>query len=138
MLIDRGVTEGEVVTIKLTSGEELVAKLIEDGPVFVKLSRPRPPREVKACAKTSSSGMASNPTQIAALKSTATKSLRSTFGFLAPSKTCSRPKAPPESFVPTTKAIAVIKVWTNTNAEASSRSNRWVAAKKIAVSIVWT
>lgn len=40
MLIDKGVTEGEVVTIKLTSGEELVAKLVEDGPVFLKLSRP--------------------------------------------------------------------------------------------------
>lgn len=40
MLIDKGVVEGEVVTIKLTSGEEIVAKLVEDGPVFVKLSRP--------------------------------------------------------------------------------------------------
>ena len=40
MLIDRGVTEGEVVTIKLTSGEELVAKLVEDGPVYCKLSKP--------------------------------------------------------------------------------------------------
>ena len=40
MLIDRGVTEGEVVTFKLTSGEELVAKLVEDGPLYYKLSRP--------------------------------------------------------------------------------------------------
>lgn len=40
MLIDKGVCEGEVVTFKLTSGEELVAKLIEDGPVYYKLSRP--------------------------------------------------------------------------------------------------
>jgi len=40
MLIDKGVTEGEVVTIKLTSGEELVAKLVEDGPVYYKLNRP--------------------------------------------------------------------------------------------------
>ena len=40
MLIDRGVAEGEVVTFKLTSGEELVAKLVEDGPVYYKLSRP--------------------------------------------------------------------------------------------------
>lgn len=40
MLIDKGVTEGEVVTFKLTSGEELVAKLVEDGPVYYKLSRP--------------------------------------------------------------------------------------------------
>lgn len=41
MLIDKGVTEGEVVTIKLTSGEELVARLVEDGPVYLKLGKPR-------------------------------------------------------------------------------------------------
>jgi hypothetical protein len=40
MLIDKGVTEGEVVTIKLTSGEEVLAKLVEDGPMFYKLNRP--------------------------------------------------------------------------------------------------
>ena len=40
MLIDKGVMEGEVVTFKLTSGEELVAKLVEDGPQYYKLSRP--------------------------------------------------------------------------------------------------
>ncbi len=40
MLIDRGVVEGEVITFKLTSGEELVAKLVEDGAVYYKLSRP--------------------------------------------------------------------------------------------------
>jgi hypothetical protein len=40
MLIDKGVTEGEVITIKLTSGEELVAKLVEDGPLYYKLSKP--------------------------------------------------------------------------------------------------
>ena len=40
MLIDRGVMEGEVITFKLTSGEELVAKLVEDGPMYYKLSRP--------------------------------------------------------------------------------------------------
>ena len=40
MLIDRGVTEGEVITLKLTSGEEIVAKLVEDGPAYYKLSRP--------------------------------------------------------------------------------------------------
>jgi hypothetical protein len=40
MLIDRGVTAGEVVTFKLTSGEELVAKLVEDGAAYYKLSRP--------------------------------------------------------------------------------------------------
>jgi hypothetical protein len=40
MLIDKGVTEGEVITLKLTSGEEIVAKLVEDGPVYYKLNRP--------------------------------------------------------------------------------------------------
>lgn len=40
MLIDKGVTEGEVVTFKLTSGEELVAKLVEDGAAYYKLARP--------------------------------------------------------------------------------------------------
>lgn len=40
MLIDKGVCEGEVVTLKLTSGEEIVAKLIEDGASYYKLSRP--------------------------------------------------------------------------------------------------
>ena len=40
MLIDKGVVEGGVVTFKLTSGEELVAKLVEDGAAHYKLSRP--------------------------------------------------------------------------------------------------
>lgn len=40
MLIDKGVTEGEVVTLKLTSGEELIGKLLEEGPLHIKLSRP--------------------------------------------------------------------------------------------------
>jgi hypothetical protein len=40
MLIDKGVTVGEVITLKLTSGEEIVAKLVEEGPVYYKLSRP--------------------------------------------------------------------------------------------------
>ena len=40
MLIDKGVTVGEVITLKLTSGEEIVAKLVEDGPVYYKLSKP--------------------------------------------------------------------------------------------------
>lgn len=40
MLIDRGVSVGEVVTFKLTSGEELVAKLVEDSVAYYKLSRP--------------------------------------------------------------------------------------------------
>jgi hypothetical protein len=41
MLIDKGVTIGEVVTLKLTSGEELVAKLVDDGPMHYKLSHPQ-------------------------------------------------------------------------------------------------
>ena len=41
MLIDKGVTEGEVITLKLTSGEEIVAKLVEDGPVYYKLKTPQ-------------------------------------------------------------------------------------------------
>jgi hypothetical protein len=40
MLIDRGVTAGEVITLKLTSGEELVARLVEEGNDFYKLSKP--------------------------------------------------------------------------------------------------
>jgi hypothetical protein len=40
MLIDRGVTAGEVITLKLTSGEELVSKLVEDAITYYKLSRP--------------------------------------------------------------------------------------------------
>jgi hypothetical protein len=40
MLIDKGVTAGEVITLKLTSGEEIVGKLVEDGAAYYKLSRP--------------------------------------------------------------------------------------------------
>ena len=40
MLIDKGVTEGEVITLKLTSGEEIVAKLVEDSASYYKLSKP--------------------------------------------------------------------------------------------------
>ena len=40
MLIDKGVMEGEVITFKLTSGEEIVAKLVENGPMYYKLNRP--------------------------------------------------------------------------------------------------
>jgi hypothetical protein len=40
MLIDKGVTVGEIVTLKLTSGEELIAKLLDDGPMHYKLGRP--------------------------------------------------------------------------------------------------
>jgi hypothetical protein len=40
MLIDKGVAVGEVITLKLTSGEELVAKLVEETPAHYKLSHP--------------------------------------------------------------------------------------------------
>ena len=40
MLIDKGVSVGEVITLKLTSGEELVAKLAEETATYYKLSRP--------------------------------------------------------------------------------------------------
>ena len=40
MLIDKGVSAGEIVTIKLTSGEELIAKLIEETDTHYKLGRP--------------------------------------------------------------------------------------------------
>lgn len=41
MLIDKGVTAGEVITIKLTSGEEIVAKLIEETDAYYKVSTPQ-------------------------------------------------------------------------------------------------
>ena len=41
MLIDKGVSAGEVITLKLTSGEELVAKLSEETATHYKLSRPQ-------------------------------------------------------------------------------------------------
>ena len=40
MLIDKGVTAGNVVSLKLTSGEEIVAKLIEETDAYYKLGRP--------------------------------------------------------------------------------------------------
>lgn len=40
MLIDKGVTVGEVITLKLTSGEEIVAKLTEETATHYKLSKP--------------------------------------------------------------------------------------------------
>lgn len=40
MLIDKGVSVGEVITIKLTSGEELVAKLVEETVTHYKLAKP--------------------------------------------------------------------------------------------------
>ena len=39
MLIDKGVSVGEVITLKLTSGEELVAKLTEETSTYYKLAR---------------------------------------------------------------------------------------------------
>lgn len=39
MLIDKGVTPGEVITIKLTSGEELVAKLVEEHSDHIKITK---------------------------------------------------------------------------------------------------
>ncbi len=40
MLIDKGVSQGEVITLKLTSGEEIVAKLVEETATHYKLSKP--------------------------------------------------------------------------------------------------
>lgn len=40
MLVDKGISSGEVITIKLTSGEEIVAKLIEDQIMHYKLANP--------------------------------------------------------------------------------------------------
>jgi len=40
MLIDKGVSAGEVVTLKLTSGEEIVARLDEDTDTHYKLTKP--------------------------------------------------------------------------------------------------
>ena len=40
MLIDKGVAVGEVITIKLTSGEEIVAKLVEETSEYYKLAKP--------------------------------------------------------------------------------------------------
>jgi hypothetical protein len=40
MLIDKGVSTGEVITLKLTSGEEIVAKLVEETATYYKLNRP--------------------------------------------------------------------------------------------------
>lgn len=40
MLIDKGVSAGEVITMKLTSGEEIVGKLIEETATHYKMKRP--------------------------------------------------------------------------------------------------
>ncbi len=39
MLINKGVAEGEVITLKLTSGEELIGKLVEETDTYYKLSK---------------------------------------------------------------------------------------------------
>jgi len=40
MLINKGITPGEVVTIKTTAGEEIVARLVEENQVGIKVSKP--------------------------------------------------------------------------------------------------
>jgi hypothetical protein len=40
MLINKGITPGEVVTIKTTAGEEIVAKLVEENPLGVTVTKP--------------------------------------------------------------------------------------------------
>ena len=40
MLITKGITEGEVVTIKTTAGEEIIAKLVKDEEKSVTVSKP--------------------------------------------------------------------------------------------------
>lgn len=40
MLIDKGVTAGEVVSLKLISGEEILAKLVEETATEYKVSKP--------------------------------------------------------------------------------------------------
>jgi len=41
MLIDKGLSAGEVITIKLTSGEEIIAKLVEETDAYFKVSTPQ-------------------------------------------------------------------------------------------------
>lgn len=40
MLIDKGILPGEVVTLKLTSGEELVATLVDETEKYYKVKKP--------------------------------------------------------------------------------------------------
>jgi hypothetical protein len=40
MLIDKGITPGEVVSLKLISGQELLAKLVEETTTMYKISKP--------------------------------------------------------------------------------------------------
>ncbi len=40
MLIDKGITAGEVITLKLASGEEVIAKLVEENVTSYKIVKP--------------------------------------------------------------------------------------------------
>jgi hypothetical protein len=40
MLINKGVSEGEVVTMKLMSGEEVLSRLVSVGPMSYRVSKP--------------------------------------------------------------------------------------------------
>jgi hypothetical protein len=40
MLINKGIAEGEVVTIKTTAGEEIVAKLVSENPMVIIVKKP--------------------------------------------------------------------------------------------------
>jgi hypothetical protein len=40
MLINKGMTPGEVITLKLTNGEELIGRLVEENANGIKISRP--------------------------------------------------------------------------------------------------
>jgi hypothetical protein len=40
MLINKGITVGEIVTIKTTAGEEIVAKLVEENQLGITVSKP--------------------------------------------------------------------------------------------------
>ncbi len=40
MLIDKGVTAGEIVTIRLSNGEELITKLVEETDSYYKVNKP--------------------------------------------------------------------------------------------------
>lgn len=41
MIIDKGLSIGEVITIKLTSGEEILGTLVEERSDYLKVSKPR-------------------------------------------------------------------------------------------------
>jgi len=40
MLINKGIAEGEVVTIKTTAGEEILGKLVSENPMGVTIKKP--------------------------------------------------------------------------------------------------